>query len=89
MCAITRSNNAYCIRHGNLNAYKLSHLLDKKVLEALEQTFNIELHPEEFEVEEDPLLPDYGQMDLDLLDERVDEEMESLPISSESDDEPL
>lgn len=68
---------------------KIPHLLDKKEVEALEQTFDVEIHPEEFHIEEDPLLPDYGQMDLDLLDERVDEEMEGFSASAEPDDEPF
>jgi hypothetical protein len=68
---------------------KVSHLLDRKDAEALDQTFGIEIHPEEFQIEEDPLFPDYGQMDLDLLEERVDEELEKDPVPAIASDEPF
>lgn len=59
---------------------KIYHLLERKDIEALEATFNLELHPEEFQAaaqdEGDPLSPDYEQMDLDLLAEQVDEGIE-------------
>lgn len=52
-------------------AIKVSHLLDREEIEALESVFDIELHPEEFGQDGDPLIPDYGQMDLDLFDEEI------------------
>lgn len=63
---------------------KVSHLLDRKEIEALEMIFDIEIHPEEFHTEDDPFIPDYGQIDLDLLDQRVDD-LQGLVTGAEDD----
>ncbi|MGH1590537.1 hypothetical protein ACRBEV_22050 [Methylobacterium phyllosphaerae] len=56
---------------------KVFHLLDRKEIEALETTFNLDIHPDEFQENDDPLVSEYGQAYLDLLDEQIDKDVEA------------
>lgn len=58
-------------------------MLSNKEIGALENIFNIELLPEEYEWPEDDFILNYGQMDLDLFEEEA-ERKPSKPPRSES-----